>query len=37
MNQETANYIMWEFNQGAIAFYESVGFETYRRYMEIML
>ncbi len=28
---------MWEFNQGALAFYESVGFETYRRYMEIML
>ena len=28
---------MWEFNKGALAFYESVGFETYRRYMEIML
>ena len=28
---------MWEFNQGALAFYEAVGFETYRRYMEIML
>ena len=28
---------MWEFNQGALAFYESVGFETFRRYMEIML
>ena len=28
---------MWEFNRGALAFYESVGFETYRRYMEIML
>ncbi len=27
---------MWEFNKGALAFYESVGFETYRRYMEIM-
>ena len=25
---------MWEFNQGALAFYESVGFQTYRRYME---
>lgn len=28
---------MWEFNKGALAFYESVDFETYRRYMEIML
>ena len=28
---------MWEFNRGALAFYESIGFETYRRYMEIML
>jgi GNAT superfamily N-acetyltransferase len=28
---------MWEFNRDALAFYESVGFETYRRYMEIML
>ncbi|MBQ7919848.1 MAG: GNAT family N-acetyltransferase [Lachnospiraceae bacterium] len=26
---------MWEFNQGALAFYESVGFKTYRRYMEM--
>ena len=26
---------MWEFNQGAWAFYESVGFQTYRRYMEL--
>ncbi len=25
---------MWEFNQGALEFYESVGFSTYRRYME---
>lgn len=25
---------MWEFNEGALAFYESVGFKTYRRYME---
>ena len=25
---------MWEFNQGALAFYEAVGFTTYRRYME---
>ncbi len=26
---------MWEFNTGALKFYESVGFKTYRRYMEI--
>ena len=26
---------MWEFNQGALAFYENVGFTTYRRYMEL--
>lgn len=25
---------MWEFNHGALAFYEAVGFKTYRRYME---
>ncbi len=28
---------MWEFNWSALAFYESVGFETYRRYMEMKL
>ncbi len=28
---------MWEFNRGALAFYEAAGFQTYRRYMEIML
>ena len=28
---------MWEFNQDALAFYEAVGFITYRRYMEIRL
>ncbi len=28
---------MWEFNKGALSLYESVGFETFRRYMEIML
>ena len=28
---------MWEFNKGALAFYEAAGFETYRRYMEIRL
>ena len=26
---------MWEFNTGALAFYEAVGFSTYRRYMEM--
>lgn len=25
---------VWEFNEGALEFYESVGFKTYRRYME---
>jgi len=28
---------MWEFNEGALAFYEAVGFRTYRRYMEMFL
>ena len=26
---------MWEFNEEALAFYEAVGFKTYRRYMEL--
>lgn len=26
---------MWEFNQGALAFYENAGFKTYRRYLEL--
>ena len=26
---------MWEFNQDALAFYEAVGFTTYRRYLEL--
>lgn len=26
---------MWEFNTDALKFYESLGFKTYRRYMEI--
>ena len=26
---------MWEFNRGALAFYEAAGFVTYRRYMEM--
>lgn len=28
---------MWEFNRGALAFYEAAGFQTYRRYMEMQL
>ena len=28
---------MWEFNRGALAFYEAAGFKTYRRYMEMKL
>ena len=28
---------MWEFNQGALKFYEAIGFSTYRRYMEMPL
>ena len=28
---------MWEFNQDALAFYEAAGFQTFRRYMEMML
>ena len=28
---------MWEFNRGALAFYETADFVTYRRYMEIHL
>ena len=28
---------MWEFNRGALAFYEAAGFITYRRYMELPL
>lgn len=28
---------MWEFNESALAFYEAMGFSTYRRYMEMLL
>ena len=28
---------MWEFNRDALAFYEAVGFSTYRRYLEMKL
>ena len=28
---------MWDFNQGALAFYEAAGFSTYRRYLEMKL
>lgn len=27
---------MWEFNEGALRFYEAIGFRTYRRYMELV-
>ena len=27
----------WEFNQGALAFYEKIGFQAYRRYFELPL
>ena len=27
---------MWEFNENALRFYESLGFRTYRRYMELV-
>ena len=28
---------MWEFNDNALKFYESIGFTTYRRYMEMTI
>ena len=28
---------MWEFNEGALKFYEAVGFSTYRRYLEMQI
>lgn len=28
---------MWEFNRGALEFYEAVGFKTFRRYMEVFV
>lgn len=28
---------MWEFNDGALSFYEKAGFRTYRRYMDLDL
>ena len=28
---------MWEFNREALAFYEAAGFQTYRRYMEMLI
>ena len=28
---------MWEFNETALAFYESAGFTTFRRYMELFI
>lgn len=34
---DTVELDVWEFNEGALRFYESVGFQTYRRYMEYRL
>lgn len=34
---DTVELDMWEFNQGALAFYEAQGFTTYRRYLECRL
>ena len=31
---DTVELDVWEFNEGARQFYEAVGFQTYRRYME---
>ena len=31
---DTIELDMWEFNEGALKFYESQGFSTYRRFME---
>ena len=28
---------VWAFNEGALAFYEAMGFQTYRRFMELLL
>ena len=33
-NLDTVELDMWEFNEGALKFYESAGFKTYRGYME---
>lgn len=33
-NLDTVELDVWEFNESALKFYESVGFKTYRRYME---
>lgn len=32
---KTINLDVWEFNQGAIAFYDRVGFTSYRRHLEM--
>lgn len=36
-NFDTIELDVWEFNEGALHFYESQGFATYRRYMEFKL
>ncbi len=34
---DTVELDVWEFNKGALKFYESQGFTTYRRYMEFKM
>jgi Acetyltransferases len=34
---DTVELDVWEFNKGALRFYEAAGFHTYRRFMEIKL
>ena len=36
-NFDTVELDVWEFNEGALRFYEAQGFSTYRRYMECKL
>lgn len=36
-NLDTIELDVWEFNEGALRFYESQGFATYRRYMEFKM
>lgn len=36
-NFDTIELDVWEFNEGALQFYESLGFRTYRRYMEFKM
>ena len=36
-NFDTVELDVWEFNKGALKFYESQGFTTYRRFMEFKM